>query len=73
MITAETIKQTQSFLNIKDTVQQSLILKKDSVKRIRHGVDLATNTSLQRWIEIEHPSLRTQEIVSDLIAIQNGK
>lgn len=73
MITQENIQQTQSFLSIKDTVQQSLILKKDSIKRIRHGVDLATNTSIQRWIEVEHPSLRDQEIVSDLMANKNGK
>lgn len=73
MITSDKIQQTQSFLNIKDTVQQKLILKKDSVKTIQYGVILSKNTSFQRWIEIEHPSLRTQEIVSELIASENGR
>lgn len=73
MITSENIQQTQSFLGIKDAVQKTLILKNDSVKRIQYGVELSKNTSLQRWIEIEHPSERTQQIVSDLISIQNGK
>lgn len=73
MITSETIQKTESFINTKDKVQQDLILKKDSVKRINYGVSLSTNTSFQRWIEIEHPSERTRQIVSELINISNGK
>lgn len=71
MITPENIQQTQSFLNIKDTVQRTLILKKDSVKRIEHGFILSLNTSYQRWIEIDHPSEKERLIVKDLIDNHN--
>lgn len=67
MITSENIQQTPSFSNIKDTVQQRLILKKDSVKRIDHGVTLAFNTSFERYVEIEHPSEKERAIVRDLL------
>jgi len=70
MITSENIQQTQSFLGIKDAVQQRLILKKDSVKKIQYGVSLSTNVGLERWIEIAHPDQKIIGIVSEIHANQ---
>lgn len=67
LVTSTKIEATQSFINLKDSVQKKLILKPSSVKDIQHGVNLSNNLGFERYLEISHPSQRTKEIVKELI------
>lgn len=63
------LEQTKIFQGL-EKFQQSLLLKKDSLKKYNDSLIQAENLGLERWISIAHPSHNEINIIKELLKIK---
>lgn len=68
MVSVEQIQGLECFSEL-DGLQQKTLLEKSSREKIAHWVNVSKNIGFNRWVEINHPTHRIKQAVSELLTL----
>ena len=68
MVSVEQIQGLECFAKL-DRVQQKTLTEKSSRDKITHGVNVSKNIGFHRWVEINHPTQKIKQAVSELLTL----
>lgn len=71
-LTKDQIKATSSFKKMNKIIQ-IMVVKRNNLMQIEHGVNVATNIGLEKWEQQSNVSWANRSIIKDILEINARK